>query len=103
MKRSRRDRSSENVSSFRHRSIVSNAKFDIEKFDRTSNFGMWQCEVIDILIQQELDITLEGKPDDMTDQDWKKLNTQACSTIRLCLTKKQKYFVMRETNAKVLW
>ncbi|KAG2669750.1 hypothetical protein I3760_14G048100 [Carya illinoinensis] len=95
MKGSGRDRSSENASSSERRSTVSNAKFEVEKFDGTSNFGMWQCEVMDILIQQELDITLEGKPDDMTEHDWKKLNTQACSTIRLCLTKEQKYFVIK--------
>ena len=28
---------------------------------------------------------------------------QACDTIRLCLAKDQKYFVMRETRAKDLW
>ncbi|KAG2688149.1 hypothetical protein I3760_09G081200 [Carya illinoinensis] len=103
MERSGRDRDSENASSSGRWSTVSNAKFEVEKFDGTSNFGMWQCEVMDVLIQQELDIALEGKPDDMTDQGWKKLNTQACSTIRLCLTKEQKYFVMRETDARVLW
>ncbi|KAG2700462.1 hypothetical protein I3760_07G231800 [Carya illinoinensis] len=102
MEGSRRYRNSENASSSRRRSTVSNAKFEVEKFDRTSNFGIWQYEVMDVLIQQELDIALGGKPDDMTDQDWKKFNTQACSTIRLCLTKEQKYFVMRETNARVL-
>ncbi|KAG2686192.1 hypothetical protein I3760_10G165700 [Carya illinoinensis] len=103
MEGSGRDRSSEHASSSGGRSTVSNAKFEVEKFDGTSNFGIWQCEVMDVLIQQELDIALGGKPDDITDQGWKKLNTQACSTIRLCLTKEQKYFVMRETNAKVLW
>ncbi|KAG2692926.1 hypothetical protein I3760_08G075400 [Carya illinoinensis] len=103
MEGSGRDRSSEHASSSGRRSTVSNAKFEVEKFDETSNFDMWQCEVMDVLIQQELEIALEGKPDDMTDQGWKKLNTQVCSTIRLCLTKEQKYFVMRETNAKVLW
>ena len=58
---------------------------------------------MDILIQQELDIALEERPDDMNEKDWRKLNTQACSTIQLCLTKEQKYFVMRETNAMELW
>ncbi|KAG2663573.1 hypothetical protein I3760_16G037700 [Carya illinoinensis] len=103
MEGSGRDRSSEHASSSGRRSTVSNAKFEVEKFDGTNNFGMWQCEVMDVLIQQELDIALGGKPDDMTDQGWKKLNTQDCSTIRLCLTKEQKYFVMRETDARVLW
>ena len=41
------------------RTMVSNAKFEVEKFDGTNNFGIWQCEVMDILIQQELDIALK--------------------------------------------
>lgn len=96
------DRSSGNVSSSGRRSMVSNAKFEVEKFDGTNNFGMWQCEVMDVLIQQELDITLEEKSEDMTERDWDKLNRQACGTIRLCLAKDQKYFVMRETKASEL-
>jgi hypothetical protein len=85
------------------RSVVSNAKFDVEKFDGRNNFGMWQCEVMDVLAQQELDVTLEDKPEEMSEADWKKLNRQACGTIRLCLAKDQKYFVMKETMAKELW
>ena len=52
------------------RIMVSNAKFEVEKFDGTNNFGMWQCEVMDVLVQQELDITLEDKPERMSDKDW---------------------------------
>ena len=44
------------------RTMVSNAKFEVKKFDGTNNFGMWQCEIMDVLVQQELDITLEDKP-----------------------------------------
>uniref|UniRef100_A0A5B7BZJ7 Putative copia LTR rider n=1 Tax=Davidia involucrata TaxID=16924 RepID=A0A5B7BZJ7_DAVIN len=91
--------------SYGHRTSVSNAKFEVEKFDGSGNFCMWQCEVMDVLFQQELDITLdlEGKPDDISEKDWIKMNRQACGTIRLCLAKDQKYFVMRETSARVLW
>ena len=85
------------------RTTVSNAKFEVEKFDGTNNFGMWQCEVIDVLIQQELDIALENKLEEMSDKDWDKINRQACSTIRLCLAKDQKYFVMMEMKAKEIW
>ncbi|KAG8500936.1 hypothetical protein CXB51_003033 [Gossypium anomalum] len=53
--------------------------------------------------QQELDITLEEKPDKMDDKEWAKINRQACGTIRLCLAKEQKYSIMRETSAKKLW
>ena len=30
------------------RTMVSNAKFEVEKFDGTNNFRMWQCEVMDV-------------------------------------------------------
>lgn len=85
------------------RTMVSTAKFEVEKFDGTNNFGMWQCEVMDVLVHQELDIALEDKPEEMSTKDWEKINRQACGTIRLCLAKDQKYFVMRETKAKELW
>ena len=97
------DKTTSSFNSSGHRTTMSNAKFEVEKFDGTNNFGMWQCEVLDVLIQQDLDITLEEKPDDMSDKDWAKLNRQACGTIRLCLAKDQKYFVMKETSAKELW
>ncbi|TXG69221.1 hypothetical protein EZV62_004156 [Acer yangbiense] len=35
---------------------MSNAKFDIEKFDGTNNFSMWQCEVLDLLFRQGLEV-----------------------------------------------
>ncbi|TXG61001.1 hypothetical protein EZV62_012364 [Acer yangbiense] len=82
---------------------MSNAKFDIEKFDGTNNFGMWQCEVLDLLFREGSDIALNSKPKDISDEDWNYVNRQACGTIRLCLAKDQKYGVMRETNAKSLW
>ena len=82
---------------------MTNAKFEVEKFDGINNFGMWQCELLDILCQQELDVTLEEKPDKMDENEWIKINRQACGTIRLCLTKDQKYSIMREISAKKLW
>ena len=69
------------------RMMISNAKFEVEKFDGMNNFGMWQCEVMDVLVQQELDITLEDKPEGMSDKDWEKINRQACCTIHLYLAK----------------
>ncbi|TXG49655.1 hypothetical protein EZV62_025530 [Acer yangbiense] len=82
---------------------MSNAKFDIEKFDGTNNFGMWQCEVLDLLFREGSDIALNSKPKDISDEDWNYVNRQACGTIRLCLAKDQKYFVMKETMASSLW
>ena len=70
------------------RTMVKNANFDLKKFDGTNNFGMWQCEVLDILSQQELDVALEEKKsDDIDEEKWTRINRLACSTIRLCLSK----------------
>ncbi|KAM1047413.1 hypothetical protein ACFX2C_026771 [Malus domestica] len=85
------------------RTTVQNAKFEVEKFDGTNNFEMWQCEVKDVLAQQDLLAALGEKPEVMSKPEWEKLNLWACSSIRLCLAKTQKYFVMRETVASVLW
>ena len=35
----------------------------------------------------KLDITLEDKPERMSNKDWEKINIQASGTIRLCLAK----------------
>ena len=51
------------------RMMVSNAKFEVEEFDGMNNFGMWQCEVMGVLVQQELDITFEDKHEGMSDKD----------------------------------
>ncbi|KAL6199987.1 hypothetical protein ACLB2K_029769 [Fragaria x ananassa] len=39
----------------------------------------------------------------MSDKDWQKINKMACSAIRLCLAKHQKFDVMSETTPKELW
>ncbi len=80
------------------RTMVSNAKFEVEKFDGTTNFGIWQYKVIDILIQQELDIALDDKPAKLSDKYFEKINRQACDTICLYLTKDQKEFVWASSS-----
>ena len=85
------------------RTMLSNAKFEVEKFDGTNNFGMWQCEVLDLLFREGSNIALETRPGDYSNEDWNYVNRQACGTIRLCLGKDQKYFVMKENVAAVLW
>ena len=51
------------------RTTITNIKFEVEKFDGTNNFAMWQCEVLDVLCRQELDVALEEKPDVMDDKE----------------------------------
>ena len=44
------------------RTMDSNFKYVAEKFDGINKyFRVWQCEVVDALIQQEFDIALEEK------------------------------------------
>ena len=60
-------------SSFSTKTTVMNVKFE--------------CEVLDVLYQQELDLTLKEKPDKIDDKKWIKINKQAYGTSRLCLPK----------------
>ena len=46
---------------------------------------------------------MDEKPDEIFKKEWIKMNRQACSSIRFCLAKDQKYFVMHETVVKDLW
>ena len=57
------------LSSSSAKTSVTNAKFEVEKFDCTNNFIMWHCEVLDVLCQQELDVALEEKSDMMDDKE----------------------------------
>ena len=48
---------------------MTNAKFEVEKFDDTNNFGIQQCEVLEILCQQELELALEEKINKMDNKE----------------------------------
>jgi hypothetical protein len=100
-------------------------RFDIEKFDGKMNFGLWQIQVKDILIQNGLHKTLKGrstpanpegsgdsskekassssvKPK-MSDDDWEDLDERAASAIRLCLAKNVLANIHGSYSAKELW
>lgn len=38
---------------------------------------MWQCEMLDALYQQEIELILEEKPDKMEDKEWIKIDLPA--------------------------
>ena len=96
--------SNKGQSSTSSRTMVMNARFEMEKFDGTGHFGMWQGEVLDALFQQGLDIAIEEeKPDGADEVEWKNINRLACGTIRSCLSREQKYTFMKETSASKLW
>ena len=91
------------TSNSRHWTPVSHAKFEVEKFDRSSNFGMWRCDVKDMLVQMNLHFTLGDKPDDLDEIEWEKVNLLACSSIRLYLEKEEKYSFTEYDTMKELW
>ena len=77
-------------------------RFEVEKSNGTNSFGMWQCEMMDVLVQQGLDFVLEDKPSKMEEMEWVKLNKLARGSIQLCFAKDVKYFVMWEVVTKTL-
>ncbi|KAL4291216.1 hypothetical protein GQ457_14G001800 [Hibiscus cannabinus] len=91
-------------SSIQARRIMSNASFSMELFVGSDYFGMCQGDVLDALFQQGLDIAIEEeKPADMIENDWRTINRMACTTIRSCLSKEQKYGYKNETSTSKLW
>lgn len=83
--------------------MLTNAKVEIEKFNGTNNFNTWQCKIMDALFQQELDITLEeNKPLSMDNDEWNRINYNACVAIPSFFTKEHKFPYMGETSASKL-
>ncbi|KAM2004372.1 hypothetical protein ACFX15_027830 [Malus domestica] len=91
------------ASSSSNRHPTTTTRLEVDKFNGSNNFGMWQCEVMDMLYQQELDMVLEDKPEDIDDKQWTRINLHACAAIRSFLDKELKYPYMKETSAKELW
>jgi len=80
-------------------------RINVVKFNGTNSFGMWRCEVIDVLTESNLEDTLrlEKKRASTMEKDWDKINRSACDLIRSCLTQDIKYQVLHETSARQLW
>ena len=95
-------------------------RYEVEKFDGRINFGLWQVQVKDILIQSGLHKALKGRPipevssdtsvtDEtksrsvMSDEDWEDLDLRAASAIRLCLAKNVLANIHGISTAKELW
>ena len=81
-------------------------KLELEKFDGNINFGLWQVQVKDILIQSGLHKALkdrDSKNSSMSDEDWDDLDERAASAIRMCLAKNVLANVLGISKAKDLW
>ncbi|KAL4566149.1 hypothetical protein LXL04_030259 [Taraxacum kok-saghyz] len=89
-------------------------RFDVEKYDGRINFGLWQVQVKDVLIQSGLHKALKGKPAHVSskessaagkdeDKEWDDLDLRAASAIRLSLAKNVLANVHGISTAKELW
>ncbi|GKE70936.1 hypothetical protein Tco_1529008 [Tanacetum coccineum] len=67
---------------------MTGAKFDIKKFDGTSDFGLWRIKMRALLIQHGCEAALEVLPEDMEAQAKAELNKKAHSAVILCLGNK---------------
>ena len=68
---------------------MSTIKLDMEKFDRSVDFGLWQVKMKDILIQNGVQKAIEGvdkMPEGIFGARWEEIDSKALSTIQLCLS-----------------
>ncbi|GJR57321.1 hypothetical protein Tco_1499483 [Tanacetum coccineum] len=79
------------------------AKFDIEKFDGTSDFGLWRIKMHALVIQHECEAALEVLPADMEAQAKAELNKKAHNAVILCLGNKVLREVTGETTTAGVW
>ncbi|KAL4339227.1 hypothetical protein GQ457_08G022280 [Hibiscus cannabinus] len=86
--------------------------FDVEKFNGKIDFGLWQINMKDLLIQLETHKALKGKPTNndygkvcssMSDEDWENLDLRAASSIRFALAKNVLPNVKGISDAKEIW
>nr|GEW47634.1 retrotransposon protein, putative, Ty1-copia subclass [Tanacetum cinerariifolium] len=82
---------------------MTGAKFDIEKFDGTGDFGLWRVKMCALLIQNGCEAALKVLPADMEAQAKAELNKKAHSVVILCLGNKVLREVTGETTAAGVW
>ncbi|GKC14496.1 zinc finger, CCHC-type containing protein [Tanacetum coccineum] len=82
---------------------MTGAEFDIKKFDRTGDFGLWRIKMRALLIQHGCEAALEVLPTDMEAQTKAELNKKAHSAVILCLGNKVLREVTKETTAVGVW
>ncbi|GJZ92742.1 retrovirus-related pol polyprotein from transposon TNT 1-94 [Tanacetum coccineum] len=82
---------------------MTRAKFDIEKFNGTGDFGLWRIKMRVLLIQHRCEATLEVLPADMEAQMKAELNKKAHNAMILCLGNKVLREVTGETTATGVW
>ena len=84
--------------------MASNGKIEIEKFNGQS-FELWKLNMEDLLVDKDqwIVVDLGTKPTGVSDEEWKKLDQKAKSTIRLCVSDSVLLNVSGEATVKALW
>nr|GEV91703.1 zinc finger, CCHC-type [Tanacetum cinerariifolium] len=82
---------------------MTRAKFDIEKFDDTGDFGLWRVKMGVLLIQHGCEAALEVLPADMEAQVKVELKRKAHSAVILCLSNKVLREVTGATTVARVW
>ena len=85
---------------------VQSSKFEVEKFNGKNKFELWKLKMQEILVQQGLQKSLEGKTKklaSMTNKDWEDLDARALSTICLCLEDEVVFNIVGEETRAGLW
>eukprot|EP00253_Pinus_taeda_P021493 PITA_21493 len=84
--------------------MASSGKIEIEKFNGQS-FELWKLKMEELLVDKDQWIAVDPgtKPTGVTDEEWKKLDRKAKSTIRLCVSDSVLLNVSGEATAKALW
>jgi len=64
----------------------STTRFDIEKFNGSSNFNLWQVRMLLVLVGLKKTLFGKGKkPESTLDEMWEEFDERALSAIQLCL------------------
>ena len=84
--------------------MASGGKIEIKKFNGQS-FELWKIKMEDLLVDKDQWIAVDSgtKPTGVTDEEWKKLDRKAKSTIRLCVSDSVLLNVSGEATTKALW
>ena len=85
--------------------MASGGKIKINKFNGQS-FELWKLKMKDLLVDKEVQwivVDPGTKPMTMLDEDWKKLDRKAKSTIQLCVSDSVLLNVSGEATMKNLW
>jgi len=84
--------------------MARNGKIEIEKFNGQS-FELWKLKMEDLLVDKDQWIVIDPgtKPMGVSDEEWKKLDRKAKSTIQLCVLDSILFNVLGEATTKALW